>query len=375
MANPGDNINGYEIVRELRAGEFCTSYEAIKGDKKYFLKEYSDPTPLSPDYKNFLANQRLMIPKLNALGDSVEKIVEDFEKLRYYQVKEFIFGENMGSWMQTHTNYTVRKSLALMMCDIVKTIHQAGIVHTDLKPEQFMVVPDSKSDCGFGLILTDFDWSVPDGQVVRHVGTILYSGIESDITCKTDIFTLGILLSELLTGRSPYLIDNTLVLDQSGFKAYWMQLVREKNYESPVKFCPDNITPEVSSAIVRCLDPVPENRPEIEEIKFALELDNLRLKPLIKLLFVPAPLIDKTIHIKVANNMPQLITRIKNFNMVVCEPPGLPDLRKHQNRSVARMPDLKPLDIRLKKESFANGFIQKMNLIGDNMFNMIKKLI
>ena len=71
-------INGYNQGNQLSSGTFCDSFEASKGGKKYFMKVYKDPTVMSKDYKDFIKNQDRMIPRLNALGDLTETIVDSF---------------------------------------------------------------------------------------------------------------------------------------------------------------------------------------------------------------------------------------------------------------------------------------------------------
>jgi len=230
----GDTIKGYEIVEELSSGNFCNTFLAIKNQQKYFFKEYTDPTTVSCDFEEFAENQRIMISLLNSLGNNIEKIVEDFiENHRYYQVKEFIDGKSLVEFLTTSLSQSSRKSLIIMMCDIIESIHKVGIIHRDLNPNQFMVVSDSESDNeNFRLILTDFDWSVPNGRIIRNnIYTVGYSCADKTITYKSDIFTLGVMISEVL-------------------------------YKQDTRH-----DPEISDIIVRCLSPDPKKRPEIEEIK------------------------------------------------------------------------------------------------------------
>lgn len=268
-------INGYTVVAELNKGAFCDAYKVNKGGKDYFMKVYKDPTIMSPDYKAFLNNQRTMIPLLKALGNQTETIVEDFEVAkegRYYQIKEFIPGAtNLRDWMDSHFDFVPRLDAAIQFCKILKAVHGKNIIHQDLKPEQVMTVVDSSKPSGIRLILTDFDWSVPNGKVVRYVGTPGYTNIDGDkLSYKSDIFTTGIILSELLTGGNPYILDPSTGKERIFDGSEWVIWVQKKDYTKPINMN-DELKPEINNVIEKCLDPDQNNRPTLDEIINALE--------------------------------------------------------------------------------------------------------
>lgn len=257
----------YDIVEELNKGAFCDAYKVRKGGKDFFLKLYKDPTEMSADYEDFKKNQKIMIPILKALGSKTETIIEDFEiDGRYYQVKELIPGAtNLRKWLETSDCYEDRLDVAIQLCDIIKAVHGKDIIHQDLKPEQIMTVADPSKKSGIRLILTDFDWSVPSGKVVRYVGTPGYSNIDGrGLSFKSDIFTLGIILCELLTNCNPYFFSPT-----DEVRIYepplWEQWVRNKEYVAPIEIN-DELPRKINDIIERCLDPEQRNRPSIDEI-------------------------------------------------------------------------------------------------------------
>lgn len=274
-------INGYNQGNQLSSGTFCDSFEASKGGKKYFMKVYKDPTVMSKDYKDFIKNQDRMIPRLNALGDLTETIVDSFEvekEGRYYQIKEFIEGAtNLQKWMEENTDSDMRLDVAIQFCKILIAVHGKKIIHQDLKPAQVMTVKDSSKVAGVRIILTDFDWSIPDGHIVRTVGTVGYQSPESadrsKISYKTDIFTFGIILCELLTGGNPYLLDpitgNTRSYDCFD-GSLWQNWVSKKDYMIP-KNIYGGLPDSFNDIILRCLDPAPGKRPSLDDILKVLQ--------------------------------------------------------------------------------------------------------
>ena len=268
-------INGYEIVEELRKGNFCDAYKVRKGGKEYFMKVYKDPTIMSADYEDFKNNQKTMIPILKALGNMTETIVEDFEvkeEGRYYQIKELIpGGTNLQDWLENNGDPDQRLDVAVQFCDILKAVHSKNIIHQDLKPEQVMTVADSSKIAGIRLILTDFDWAIPNGKMVRAVSTPGYANIDTTKTFQSDIFTFGIILCELLTGANPYFAAKTeggseIIFDPN---TDWERWVKNEDYLEPIKIY-EYIEPQINDIIVRCLKPNQKDRPSLDEIKNAL---------------------------------------------------------------------------------------------------------
>ena len=123
---------------------------------------------MSADYEDFKKNQRAMIPLLKALGNKVETIIEDFEvDGRYYQVKEYIAGAmNLRKWLESNGNYDERLDVAIQFCEIMKAVHEKGIIHQDLKPEQVMTIRDSSRKAGIRLMAVSYVWWARRGMVI-----------------------------------------------------------------------------------------------------------------------------------------------------------------------------------------------------------------
>lgn len=274
-----DIIHGYEIVELINAGEFCNSYKVTKSGKTYFLKEYTDPTKACADYKAFVKNQKTMIPLLKSLGRMTETIVEDFEEgPRYFQVKEFIPGGiNLENWMEANMDESKRLDVAIQFCEILREVHSKNIVHQDLKPAQVMTVEDPSKKAGIRLILTDFDWSIPNGNIVRAVGTPWYSNIDAKKSFKSDIFTTGIIICKLLTGCNPYNIPDSGGSGRICEDTKWVEWVKKKDYMIPCEIN-TSLPKNISDIIVKCLEPKAEDRPTLDAILDALKKKKHPLK-------------------------------------------------------------------------------------------------
>lgn len=141
---------------------------------------------------------------------------------RPYLVMELVEGVPLLDHAD-RAHLTVRQRLELLgkVCDAVAHAHQRGVIHRDLKPSNILV-----DDAGepkvldFGLArLFDPDESAPAMSAVSEIGTIAGTlpymspeqvrGDRESIDVRTDVYALGVVLYELLTGSLPYPIDRT----------------------------------------------------------------------------------------------------------------------------------------------------------------------
>ncbi len=137
---------------------------------------------------------------------------------RPYFVMELVKGVSITEYCDQHDLDTrARLSLFATVCDAVQHAHQKGIIHRDLKPSNVLVtvqdgVPVVKViDFGIakaiGQSLTDRTLHTAASQII---GTPLYMSPEQaelggiDIDTRTDVYSLGVLLYELLTGTTPF---------------------------------------------------------------------------------------------------------------------------------------------------------------------------
>ncbi len=118
-----------------------------------------------------------------------------------------------------------RLGLFARVCDAVHHGHQKGIIHRDLKPDNILVDPQGEVKIiDFGVARgTDSDLAVTTLQtdVGQLIGTLQYMSPEQcdadpdDIDTRSDIYTLGIVLYELLTNRLPYKVSSKRILDST----------------------------------------------------------------------------------------------------------------------------------------------------------------
>lgn len=273
MVKVGDAVRSYQVTEEINVGLFCNAYFVTDGSDKFFMKEYSDPKPSDmKEFVPFYENQKVLVEKLNSMGSIAEKFVDHFvENNLYYQVKESLYGMSLEKYFEDPREYEDRRLLGVILCGVVKNMHQHGIVHQDLKPAQIMLVNDEigkKTKLGYRIILSDFDWSIPDGRCAQIVGTPLYKSPEhyrnQTPLPQSDIYTVGVMLYEFLTGRNPFDFD-----DDASDGEYGKRVLARRINKEP-KAWNAEISDEINRTILRCLDPDPKKRPPLDEVQTAL---------------------------------------------------------------------------------------------------------
>ena len=132
-----------------------------------------------------------------------------------YLATEYIDGLMLSRWRdETHPTETERVRLLAELCDAVECAHRHGVVHRDLKPENIVVTPDGHPHVlDFGIAHLQEDHTQGPTFVTatwQLLGTIRYMSPEqaeggaAAIDERTDIYTLGIIGYELLSGSLPY---------------------------------------------------------------------------------------------------------------------------------------------------------------------------
>jgi len=129
----------------------------------------------------------------------------------HFIAMEFVEGQTLAS---SREKLGLREGLALVaqVAEALAAAHQAGIVHRDIKPENVMVRPDGYAKVlDFGLVKLSEVAASEDGvstQVGVAMGTLAYMSPEQasgePVDHRTDIWSLGVLLYELVTGHKPF---------------------------------------------------------------------------------------------------------------------------------------------------------------------------
>lgn len=287
-AKPGDRIGNYEIIKELNVGGMAFSYSARSSEGcKVFFKQYKSPTPSVSWYHAYVEYQSEL--KRRVEGGTARsfsyKFIEFFERefgsRTYFQVFEFVEGGHdleallaSARRRRDELSWETRLILAKVMMAGVNALHEAKVVHCDLKPANIQLFHDDSIDAKFRLKLIDMDFSVLSDRTAPWHGEAGYVGSPGYFSpehlrgqapqMSSDVFTCGLILYELLAGSHPYGLDDPEVYADSALshRAALPKLLGT----AP----PPAVNEEVQQVLHRCLSPVPADRPTAREVNLAL---------------------------------------------------------------------------------------------------------
>ncbi len=211
-------IPGYKILSELGQGGIATVYLAVQEslDRQVALKVMSPLLAMEPDYaERFIREGRTVAQLSHPNIITVYDI--GLQKHQLFIAMEYIPGGNMRTRMQKHLRdpewaLSVAGQIALAL----GYAHKAGIVHRDVKPENILFRENGAA------VLTDFGIAktITSNTNLTRAGTVIGTpkymspeqtdGLGNDP--RTDIYSLGIILFEMLTGHVPYDSENSMAV-------------------------------------------------------------------------------------------------------------------------------------------------------------------
>lgn len=300
----GSVINGrkgrYELVREITQGNMAWSLEARDldhGNRKVFLKYYKSPTPTVDWYEGYVRyveeiNRRLeqssaaqycvLSTDLFTANPRPGMCRSEF----LYQTYDFIESgyDLRGLLDRGDTSWEKRKTMAKVFLVAMKKIHASGVVHCDLKPENVQMLPDASVKVGLIPRMIDMDRSILSdveapwtrGEMKEgYTGTPGYLSPEhlrgEKPTTASDVFTIGIILGELLGNGHPF---DRVRGDAAAYKdAVLAGRFTPVRLQGPLGES-DEFAAEFARWIQLCLQPTAAARPTCEELhKALLQLD------------------------------------------------------------------------------------------------------
>jgi len=219
----GRQIDSYKIIKEVGRGGMGTVYLATHADESFdktvavkLIKRGMDTNAV---LKRFVMERQILArlehPNIAGLldGGSTEDGLP-------YLVMEYFEGEPITKFSDSHAlGVEERLELFCKVCDAISYAHQNLVVHRDIKPSNILVTADGIPkllDFGIAKLLHP-DWSLETAEATATMFRIMtpeYASPEQvrglPITTASDVYSLGVVLYELLSGERPYKIDSRL---------------------------------------------------------------------------------------------------------------------------------------------------------------------
>ncbi|MDX6694572.1 MAG: eukaryotic-like serine/threonine-protein kinase [Blastocatellia bacterium] len=217
----GERIGAYRIEREIGRGGMGTVYKAVRADGEFrqrvaikLVKRGMDTDFILQRFRNerqiLAALEHPHIGHLLGGGTTTDD--------RPYFVMEYIEGQPLYQYCDTH-RLSIRERLELfsLICDAVHYAHRKLVVHRDLKPSNILVTSNGSPrllDFGIAKLLDPelISDATPQTATALRMMTMEYASPEQvegeAVTFLSDVYSLGVILFELLCGHRPYRFRN-----------------------------------------------------------------------------------------------------------------------------------------------------------------------
>lgn len=254
-----ERIANFEIVRELGRGGMGVVYEAIQKplDRRVALKLLHPEWAARQDISARFLEEAKSVARLNC-STIIE--VYDFGQVNdtYYLALEYIDGSPLDAVL-AQQRLPIGRAIDVLIgvSDALAHAHAVGIVHRDVKPANIFLDKDGRAvlgDFGIAKVLDpDANKLTQTGQII---GTPAYMSPEQaqgqTISPASDVYSLGILAFEMLTGRVPFTADTAIAL-----------LLKHINEPPPpiVDLVPD-LSQDIVELVGNMLEKNPTRRPQ-----------------------------------------------------------------------------------------------------------------
>ncbi|MFZ0798874.1 MAG: tetratricopeptide repeat protein [Terriglobales bacterium] len=254
---PGVLFGGrYEILGVLGQGGMGAVYKARDRELDRLIALKVIRPELATDPAILQRFKQELILSRNVTHKNVVRIFDlgEADGIRFISM-EYVDGEDLRTILRRQGKFSPEEAIAVVeqVCRALDSAHSEGVIHRDLKPQNIM------RDKHGRIVVMDFGLARSLGesgmtQTGAVVGTIEYMSPEqalgSTLDQRSDIFSVGLIFFELLTGRAPYEADTAIA-----------SLMKRTREEAQSASDVDASVPRSLSAIVsRCLEREPANR-------------------------------------------------------------------------------------------------------------------
>ncbi len=217
-----DQIDGYAIIEELDRGGQGIVYRAMQESTKreVALKILREGIHASPSARRRFEREIELVaglrhPNIVTVFDSGQT-----QNGGRFLAMDFVHGLPLGRYVRTETpDLNTLLRLFSRICGAVNAAHQRGVIHRDLKPSNILVSEDAEPHVlDFGLARPVAE---PGGAMMttagQVAGTLPYMspeqarGQRDAVDIRSDVYSLGVILYELLTGTFPYPVEGDTI--------------------------------------------------------------------------------------------------------------------------------------------------------------------
>lgn len=298
--SPGMNLDGYRILRELHATKRTQLYLALDQEtgNRVVLKTPSVNYDDDPLYIEQFLHEEWIGKRLH--HPHVMRVLEPKRRRQcLYHVIEHVEGHTLRQWMHEHPRLSLRevRDIVEQLAKGLRAFHRLEMIHQDLKPENVMIdrhgtvkiidfgstkiagLEEITSPIDHNIVLGTRSYTAPEYAAGHAVGT------------HSDIYSLGVISYELLTGMLPYKNAGPRggTAGQEDKRDFFRRTRRQSHTYIPAKHPNPDVPIWVDRALAKAVHPDPRQRyQDLSEFIYDLYHPNAEF-----LKSKPAPLLER----------------------------------------------------------------------------------
>jgi eukaryotic-like serine/threonine-protein kinase len=267
--HPGDQLDHYRIDGLVARSGMASIFRGtdVRDGRQVAIKVPHPEMEADPVLYDRFQREEDIGKKLVHPG--VVRVYNDENRSRRYMVLEWVDGRLLRQILNEQKKFPPERAIriTLSLCKALDYVHSQGVVHRDLKPENIMVGPDDEVKLiDFGIAANAGSRRLTFAKLTEAMGTPDYispeqvKGKRGD--ARSDVYSLGIMFYEMLTGKVPFVGPNPFVIMNE----------RLLNNPIPPREVNPEVSPELQEIIYRALERDPSKRyPNMREFSLDLE--------------------------------------------------------------------------------------------------------